>query len=352
MRFVASNRNLSIFFVRGVAHVTILFGGAFVELVYINNEELVGNSEAINGIERAIKLLEGRDFRVALISGETGTQKRTVASILHHHSARRSKPLVSIDCSRCFGPWLESALESEGASGLLWDKDGILCLQNIDALSLKAQGTLLRHLEKSAPQGEGSSLIALTRVDLKRAVKEGRFLLELYEYLSRFHLHMPPLRDRVSDITPLSKKVLRDLGAMFRSKVSQVDQEVTEIFGKYSWPGNVRELKGVLEQIVLHYPEETAIRAEHLPHYLNTGSTAKVLQVTTDMKLPRQGVVLEDLERSLLKQALEQMLGNQSRAARLLGISRFALRYRMEKYGLFPKSKEEILAAADEKWSE
>jgi DNA-binding NtrC family response regulator len=344
--------DLAVFLSLKNTHATIQLGGTGVEIIYSNNDELVGNSEAIKNIDKAIKLLEGRDFRVALISGEIGTQKKIVASILHHHSARRNRPLVNVDCSTTSGPWLESALDIENKSGIFADTQGILCLQNIEVLSLKAQASLLRHLEQSSQNPQASSLIALTRTELKKAVKDGRFLLELYEYLSRFHLHMPPLRDRIMDIAPLTKKLLRDLSATFRSRMFQVDQDVLDLCSKYNWPGNMRELGGMLEQVVLHYPEDTTFRIDHIPHYLQSSSAAKVIQVAADMKLPRQGVVLEELERSLLKQALEQMLGNQSRAARLLGISRFALRYRMEKYGLFPKTKSDILAAADSKWSE
>jgi two-component system NtrC family response regulator len=352
MRYFASLvNNLSVFLSSEFRRVTILIGGGVVELIYSNNYELVGNSEAINNISRAIKLLEGRDFRVALVSGEIGTQKKTVAGILHHHSARRNRPLTNIDCMTS-APWIEGVVDAEGNTSLFGDNEGILCLQNIETLSLKTQGNFLRHLEQSLQSGRGNSLIALTTADLKKAVKEGRFLLEFYEFLSRFHLHMPPLRERIGDIAPLSKKMLKESSTTFHTKMTQVEPEVLDICSKYNWPGNIRELKGMLEQVVLHYPNESTFRVDFIPHYLNSGSASKVIQVAADMKLPRQGVVLEELERSLLKQALEQMLGNQSRAARLLGISRFALRYRMEKYGLFPKTKEEIMAAANDKWSE
>lgn len=351
MDFASLVNKISVFLVPKTPHDTILIGGVVVELIYSNKYELVGSSEAISNIMRAIKLLEGRDFRVALISGELGTQKKTVSGILHHHSARRNRPLTNIECQSS-SPWLENAVESDNQNSVFNDKGGILCLQNIEALSLKTQGSLLRRLEQSAHAEQGTSLIALTTADLKKLVKEGRFLLELYEFLSRFHLHMPALRERVSDIAPLSKKVLQECSSLYRSKMNSIEPEVLDICAKYNWPGNVHELKGMLEQVILHYPNETTLKTDFIPHYLNTGSAAKVIQVAADMKLPRQGVVLEDLERSLLKQALEQMLGNQSRAARLLGISRFALRYRMEKYGLFPKTKEEIMAAATDKWSE
>lgn len=323
-----------------------------MELIYFINQELVGPSEAIANITRAIKLLEGRDFRVALISGEIGTQKRTVASILHHQSARRSKPMLQIDCSSISGPWIESVFELEGNNEILKQHKGVLCLQNIEYLSLKAQRNLLHLLEPSAQQSDAISLVALTRVDLKRAVKESKFLLELYEYLSRFHIHMPSLKERINDFPALAKKILKDLSLTLNTKMIQYEPEVMEVCSKYEWPGNLRQFQGMFEQVALYYPQENTFKAEFIPHYLRSAMPAKVINVAEDMKLPRQGVVLEDLERNLLKQALEQTLGNQSRAARLLGISRFALRYRMEKYGLFPKTKEEIMTAAANEWSE
>lgn len=323
-----------------------------MELVYNNNFELTGNSEAITNILKAIKLLEGRDFRVALISGEIGTQKRTVANILHRHSARHNSPLMSIDCASSSGPWLETAVDPDSSGSVLNNVHGILCLRNIEYLSLKAQASLLRHLERSIQRSEGMSIIGLTTADLKKSVKEGKFLLEPFETLSRFHIHMPPLRDRIGDLSALSRKMLKEISMRYGTKMTQVEPEVIEICSKHNWPGNLRELCGMLEQVALHYPQEQIFRPDFIPHYLYAGTPTKVIQVSTDMKLPRQGVVLEELERSLLKQALEQMLGNQSRAARLLGISRFALRYRMEKYGLFPKTKEEIMAAASDEWKE
>lgn len=323
-----------------------------MEMIYRNNDKLTGNSEAITNITRAVKLLEGRDFRVALISGEIGTQKRTVANILHANSARHDKPLLHIDCTTTPGSWVENELTNGAEQGLITAYKGILCFESIDALSVEAQRNLLKLLE-AADQGQNNiSLIALTSIDLKKAVKENSFVLELYEYLSRFHIHMPALRDRISDISALSKKILRDCSVSFNSKMTTLESEVIDICSKYDWPGNVLQLSGMLEQAALYYPDEPVFKAEYIPHYLNNANTSNVIQVETDMKLPKQGVVLEDLEKSLLKQALEQMLGNQSRAARLLGISRFALRYRMEKYGLFPKTKEEILSAAADKWSE
>lgn len=320
-----------------------------MEMIYNNNNELAGNSEAITNISRAIKLLEGRDFKVALISGEVGTQKGTASAILHSHSVRSDKPLLTIDCSTASGAWVERELESN-EPGVLANHKGILCLQNIERLSLSAQSNLLRLLDDPS-QRHNISLIALTSADLKKAVKENKFSLEFYEYLSRFHIHMPALRERIGDISPLSKKILKDFSAAFDTKMNLVEPEAVEIFSKYNWPGNVRQFRGMLEQAALYYPKEPVFKTDFIPHYLNALNTSNVVQVATDMRLPKQGVVLEELEKSLLKQALEQMLGNQSRAARLLGISRFALRYRMEKYGLFPKTKEDILAAASDKWN-
>lgn len=319
--------------------------------LYNGSAELVGTSEAITNISKAIKLLEGRDFRVALISGEVGTQKNAAASLLHSQSLRRERPMLNIDCNEANGSWIEKELESAPGKGILSNHKGIICLHNVEALPLDSQKSLMTIIEQASQHGEGISLIAITSTDLKKAVKENRFSLEFYEYLSRFHLHMPALRERISDISLLSKNILKGFSQDFGTNMSHLEPEAVEICTKYNWPGNVRQLSGMLEQAAVYYRNESEFKAEFIPHYLNNSSSTKVVQVSAEMKLPKHGVVLEELEKSLLKQALEQMLGNQSRAARLLGISRFALRYRMEKYGLFPKTKDEIMAAATDKWS-
>lgn len=259
---------------------------------------------------------------------------------------------LSLNCKAVSGPWVENALDPENAIKTIGNQQGILCLQNIEALSLKAQGHLLRLLDNQNNSSESLSVVALTRSDLKKAVKETHFLLELYEYLSRFHIHMPPLRERTGDMPLLTKKLLKEISSTYQTKMTQVETEVIEACNSYNWPGNIRQLEGMLSQVALNSPQEATLRVEHMPDYLRGAAPPKVVMVAADMKLPRQGVVLEDLEKNLLKQALEQMMGNQSRAARLLGISRFALRYRMEKYGLFPKTKEQIMAAAMNEWSE
>ena len=95
-------------------------------------------------------------------------------------------------------------------------------------------------------QKNNISLIALTSADLKKAVKENKFSLDFYEYLSRFHIHMPALRERISDISPLSKKILKDFSASFNTKMNLVEPEAVDIFSKYDWPGNVRQFRGML----------------------------------------------------------------------------------------------------------
>ena len=322
-----------------------------MEIKYNNNHELVGQSEAILNVSKAIKLLDGRDFRVSLVSGELGTQKNIAANILHHQSARRTKPFVAVDCKIVSGPWIESALDPAHPQSCLFSEKGVLCLQNVEALSLKAQGNLLRWLELSSQGNDPVSIIAITRSDLKKSARESTFLLELYEYLSRFHIHMPPLRERIVDMPLMLKKLLKEMGEIYQTRMTEVEPEVFEACKSYSWPGNIRQLEAMLQQVLLSRPSDTLLRTEHLPEYLRK-TQAKVVVTEAEMKLPRQGVVLEDLEKNLIRQALEQVMGNQSRAARLLGISRFALRYRMEKYGLFPKTKEEIMAAAASEWSE
>ena len=177
-------------------------------------------------------------------------------------------------------------------------------------------------------------IVAATNRDLKAEVAKGTFREDLYFRLDVIELRVPPLRDRSTDVPLLVEHFLERFNRQFGRHVRGVDGEAMELFQQYRWPGNVRELRNVIERLVLLGPDDV-IGAGDLPTELRfAAKAAPAATGTCPFELPAEGVDLEAVEKGLLQQALTRSAGNQSAAARLLGISRYALRYRMEKFDL------------------
>jgi transcriptional regulator with PAS, ATPase and Fis domain len=227
---------------------------------------------------------------------------------------------------------------------------GTLFLDEIGHMSPNLQVKLLKVIEEKSFRPLGSTrekqmtarIVAATNLDLGLAVREGRFRHDLYYRLSVFSIHIPPLRERESDILLLADHFLNQFSQQHRTAVKSFSAEARQLLLDYSWPGNVRELKNTIERAVLvnghHtlYPEDLATdrriseRRRHEGHtvvHLRDGGQLRV-------KLPSRGLNLEDLEKEILREALSQSGGNLSRAARLVNLSRDTLRYRVKKFGL------------------
>jgi transcriptional regulator with PAS, ATPase and Fis domain len=217
---------------------------------------------------------------------------------------------------------------------------GTLFLDEIGDMSLGAQAKLLRFLEDSRFKRLGGTadipvnvrVIAATNKKLDKAVEEGKFRSDLYYRLKVVDLRIPALRERPEDCAPLALYFIEQLALDLRREPPTLTPEAMRIIESYRWPGNVRELRNVLERALI-MEDSAQIRPEHLP--VEIRSAGRVSGVSDQVvQLPVNGVRMEDVERSVIEQALMRTGGNVAGAARLLGLSRDTLRYRIKKYQL------------------
>lgn len=286
-----------------------------------------------------------------LILGESGTGKELVAQAIHQASPRRHKPFVAVNCSTLPANLAESLLfghvkgaftgASEYHSGLALSADGgTLFLDEIGELPLILQPKLLRFLEsgeilpigKTYPLRVNVRVLAATHCDLQGMVAAGTFRRDLFFRLNIIPLELPPLRQRKEDIDLLAKSFLKHFAVQHRRHPCLLDSAARTLLLNYRWPGNVRELRNLCEQLSILNAGKT-ITPQDLPLVFRQPATE---QTTADslFALPDEGINLEDMERTLLLQALERTRNNKTQAARLLGISRDTLNYRLKKFDL------------------
>jgi DNA-binding NtrC family response regulator len=220
-------------------------------------------------------------------------------------------------------------------------------LDEIGDLSLALQGKLLRFLEDKVFRRVGGTrdicvavrIVAATNKDLMKEVEKGSFRRDLYFRLKVIPIEIPPLRERAEDILPLARLFIQHFNAELRKSVAGIEPQAAELMRAYSWPGNVRELRNAIERAVLLVDGEW-IGKHDLPVELCASGGAPAAGMPggsgadSVLKLPAKGIVLENLERDLLRQALQRTRGNRTRAARLLGINRDRIRYRIQKFHL------------------
>lgn len=311
-------------------------------------DNIIGTSSAMRRVFGLVEKVARTDLSV-LITGESGTGKELIAKAIHQQSARRDKPFVVINCGAIPEGLLESELfgHRKGAftgayantRGKLEAADGgTVLLDEIGDLPLALQVKLLRVLEggelnrvgETEPRRVDVRFLTATNRDLSKMVADGRFREDLYFRLNVVPIHLPPLRDRREDIPLLADYFLQEATQRFQRPGLHFAKDVFRYFQTYAWPGNVRELKHTVERLAV-ITENLAVNVNDLPENLmaTTGSAANVL-----IQLPDDGIDLEEVEREILRQALEKHGGNQTRAAQYLNITRSALIYRMQKYGL------------------
>jgi DNA-binding NtrC family response regulator len=311
---------------------------------------LVGESASMKRLTQILAKLEGVSTSTVLLIGESGTGKDVVAHAIHERGLRKDGPMMEVDCAGIQETLIESELfghergaftDAKATKRGMFEaaRGGTLFLDEIGEMSLGTQAKLLRALESRRFKRVGgladialdATVIAATNRDLQKEVAAGKFREDLYFRLAVIRIDVPPLRERRDDIPLLVDHFLKRFNEDFRRQIRGVSEAAMQKLLAYGWPGNVRELRNVMERVVLLEAEDV-VELEHLPPEIRFGSTKAVAVPSNedDIALPEKGVNLERLERSLLKQALERTQGNQSAAARLLGISRYALRYRIE----------------------
>ncbi|WP_242392797.1 sigma-54-dependent transcriptional regulator [Anaeromyxobacter oryzisoli] len=315
-------------------------------------EAIVGGSAAMEQLRNMISRLASSDTTTVLIEGESGSGKEVVARAIHFQSGRADKPIMQVNCAALPEQLLESELfgHERGAftdahtqkRGLFESAEGgSVMLDEIGDLPPGGQAKLLRLLENKTFRRVGGvqelrtdvRVIAATNVDLEERVSEGRFRSDLFFRLNVVRIVVPPLREHVEDVPTLAAHFIARFNQEMSRQVRGISAPALEMLKAYHWPGNVRELRNVVERAFILHAGADEIRPEHLTPELRRAGTPKrqdkpVPQVTED------GLVLDDVERRLIAEAMERANGNQSKAARLLGVSRDTLRYRLKKHGM------------------
>jgi DNA-binding NtrC family response regulator/pSer/pThr/pTyr-binding forkhead associated (FHA) protein len=271
-----------------------------------------------------------------LILGETGVGIETVANAIRTRSPRAARPLITLGCSALS----ESQLETELTTAVEAANHGTLLLDDVSDLPLAIQAKLLRALQPRASSRAGTSsdvhppldvrIIASSHRDLDAEVRAGRVRQDLASRLAGFTIAVPPLRDRQSEIIPLAEQFAQLAAAEAGRPAPALAHDARDALSSYSWPGNVRELENAIERALVLCGEQ--LTAADLPEKLrNAGHHVRPVAQSPDVRGH-----LADVERAAIVAALEAEDQNQTRAARRLGLSRRALIYKMEKYGLKP----------------
>jgi DNA-binding NtrC family response regulator len=313
---------------------------------------IIGASQKMKEVlELAERVAQGVETTV-LIEGETGTGKELLAEYIHFLSPRSSFPFIPINCGAIPKDLFESeifgyergaftgALE-KGKMGKVEAADkGTLFLDEVGELSPSAQVKVLRVLEEKEYFKVGGvekkkadvRIIAATNKNLEAEVKKGNFRDDLYFRINVVKLHIPPLRERKEDILPLFRFFIDRFNEQFTKGFNQISKEAEEKILTYPWAGNIRELRNTVERIVLLEKGDT-IFDKHLSFLMEKEGQ---VQERAEFKphLPSGGIVLDEVEKQYILEALKVKKGNKLQAAKMLGISRSALLYRMEKYGI------------------
>jgi len=310
--------------------------------------EFVGRSPALHAALDDLVRAADTDATV-LILGDSGTGKELAARALHARSRRRDRPFVVVNCAALPESLIESELfghrrgaftgaDSERTGKFEAADGGTVFLDEIADLPAGAQGRLLRVLQEGEVDKLGAAqpvpvdvrVVAATRIDLERRVAEGSFREDLWFRLHVVPVRLPRLRERIGDVPLLAEQFLVQAARRHGRPLPRIEPEAMDRLERHDWPGNVRELENLMERLVVLGRSEV-IRAEDLPAAIGASGTrfggARV-------EIPADGLSLEEVERGLIEEALRRHGGNQSAAARFLGISRPTLIYRMKKFGL------------------
>ncbi len=306
------------------------------------------------GMQKVLELAEqvAPSNSTALLIGESGTGKELLARAIHLNSQRSRGPFVALNCAALPDNLLESELfgYEKGAFTGATDRKrgrfeladgGTLLLDEIGRMPLALQAKILRLVQEKEFERLGGEqtiradvrFLVATNMDLKALIKEGKFLEDLYYRISVFPITIPPLRERPEDILPLTRSFLSRFCADMGKPVPRIPPETEQALCSHPWSGNVRELQNYIERAVILLRGDT-LTLDLLPEIAQEPARDRGKPDAPLFRLPDSGISLEELERSLLVQALERTGGNKTAAAKALGLTRATLRYRMEKYGL------------------
>lgn len=337
-------------------------------------DSIVSVSPKMTELMNFVKKVASCEASTILIQGESGTGKDLIAKTLHYESRRHDKPFVAINCSAIPEPLIEAELfgHEKGAftdarqlkKGLFEAADGgTLFLDEIGELSPVLQAKLLRVLEDQVIRRIGGlrdiqvdvRIIAASNRDLEKAVRESHFRQDLFYRLAIIAIFIPPLRDRKEDILPLVEFFIERYNRRFRKTIRGITDETRHLLLNHNWPGNVRELKNSIERGMI-LEDEAYLRSVYLPFSVGESGGRTLFERTSPadggrklpngralprLYIPEGGTSLEELEHSMVELAMAQASGNQTNAAKLLDISRDALRYKLKKFSMAHSDSDE-----------
>jgi len=341
--------------------------------------EVIAVSRKMTELMGFVRKVASSEATTILIQGESGTGKDLIAKAIHYESSRHEKPFVAINCSAIPEMLMEAELfgHERGAftdaktmkKGLFEVADGgTLFLDEIGELSPLLQAKLLRVLEDQVIRRIGGTkdmqvdvrVIAASNRDLEKAVREGQFRQDLYYRLAIISIFLPPLRERKEDIQPMVEFFIERYNRRFKKTIRGVTEDSRKLLLSHDWPGNVRELKNAIERAMI-LEEADSLRPSYLPFSVGqahggmtafeavAGETGAQLgngRSLPRLSIPEGGTSLEEVERALVEMAMRQANNNQTHAARLLDVSRDALRYKLKKFGLIHAEEEETAEEA------
>ena len=311
---------------------------------------IIGASKHMKNVLDMMEKVARSEASTVLVQGESGTGKELVAKWIHYKSNRAEKPFVAINCAAVPATLLESELfghekgaftDAKGTKKGLFElaDGGTVFLDEIGDMEVGMQAKLLRFLEDRTFRRIGGPktilvdvrIISATNKDLLKAIEEKTFRNDLYYRLQVIPIFLPPLRDRKEDIIHLANHFIENFDKEFNKHVKGISNMAEKMLLDYHWPGNIRELKNVIERAIILGNDETLL-LEHLPLEI-IAKSSNAGPVLTSFKLPPDGIDIEQVEKELIRQALEITDWNQSKAAKKLSLGIDAFRYRMKKFG-------------------
>ena len=315
-------------------------------------DAFVGQSSAAQDVRKLLMRLTQVPFSALIIGGETGTGKGLIARILHYGGARALQPMIEVNCAALPRELLESELFGHEAGaftgatgrhrGLLEQADGgTLFMDELGEMPLELQAKLLKVIEDHKVRRLGSEkeitvdvqIIAASNRDLESMAQAGTFRADLYHRLNVFSINLPPLREAVDDLDELVPLFVAEYNAKAGRQVKQIPPEVWKKLKSHDWRGNVRELRNVIERCVL-FADSSLFPIQWLQLGKTVDNTLYTAD-TTHIHLPLDGSMpLDDMDKFIIKTALERADNNLMAAARALGTTRETLRYRVKKYQL------------------
>lgn len=316
--------------------------------------EIVSSSPQMDRVKKLV-LKIAKSNSTVLIKGESGTGKELIARSLHNNSSRSGQIFQPVNCAAINENLLESELfghQKGSFTGAVSDKKGLfeiahggtLFLDEIGELDISLQAKILRALQEKKIRRVGGTkeldvdvrVLAATNRDLLKMSQDGRFREDLYYRLNVLALDIPPLRERNSDV-PLLKEYFIKKNTRDTDRKIKIDKKADKILENYSYPGNVRQLESAIERAIL-LCEDDLITVEDLPPEMVMGASPSSGDL---FKLPPNGVDFEEVERSLITQAMDRTDNNITKSAKLLGLTFRTLQYRLEKYDIKKESEGE-----------